>query len=160
MKIKKLTTLCLIHDHPKILLGLKKRGFGEGLWNGFGGKVNLGESIEEGAKREMMEEAGIRVISMQEQGIIQFDFESEDFGIEMHVFRIEKFSGYPVETEEMKPQWFNVDEIPFKVMWPDDIYWFPLFLKGKKFRGRFLFDRPSTSERRAVIVEKSIKKVE
>lgn len=24
-------------------------------------------------------------------------------------------------------------------MWPDDIHWIPLFLEGKRFKGRFLF---------------------
>ena len=40
-------TLMLIVDENKILLGMKKRGFGEGKWNGFGGKVNEGETIED-----------------------------------------------------------------------------------------------------------------
>lgn len=26
-------------------------------------------------------------------------------------------------SEEMKPQWFRKDEIPFDTMWPDDRYW-------------------------------------
>jgi 8-oxo-dGTP diphosphatase/2-hydroxy-dATP diphosphatase len=41
----------------------------------------------------------------------------------------------------MRPEWFHKDEIPFATMWPDDIYWFPLFLEGKKFKGRFLFGK-------------------
>ena len=39
----------------------------------------------------------------------------------------------------MKPRWFPVDEIPYSEMWPDDKYWFPLFLKGSKFSGYFKF---------------------
>ena len=35
----------------EILLGYKKRGFGARKWNGFGGKVEIGETIEEAAKR-------------------------------------------------------------------------------------------------------------
>lgn len=34
-----------------VLLGMKKRGFGAGKWNGFGGKVQPGETIEEAARR-------------------------------------------------------------------------------------------------------------
>jgi len=34
-----------------ILLGYKKRGFGAGKWNGFGGKVEIGETVEDAAKR-------------------------------------------------------------------------------------------------------------
>lgn len=37
----------------KLLLGRKLRGFGEGFWNGFGGKVGHGESIVEAAVREV-----------------------------------------------------------------------------------------------------------
>lgn len=40
---------------------------------------------------------------------------------------------------EMKPQWFEVDRVPFDEMWPDDSLWFPLMLKGAKFQGYFLF---------------------
>lgn len=35
----------------QILLGMKKRGFGVGKWNGFGGKIEENETTEEGAKR-------------------------------------------------------------------------------------------------------------
>lgn len=34
-----------------VLLGMKKRGFGAGKWNGFGGKVQPGETIEEAARQ-------------------------------------------------------------------------------------------------------------
>ena len=44
-------TLVLVIEGNKILLGLKKRGFGVGWWNGFGGKINNEETIEEAAKR-------------------------------------------------------------------------------------------------------------
>ncbi len=44
-------TLVLVIEGNKILLGLKKRGFGVGWWNGFGGKINHDETIEEAAKR-------------------------------------------------------------------------------------------------------------
>ena len=37
----------------KLLLGKKLRGFGEGYFNGFGGKVELGETIEASARREV-----------------------------------------------------------------------------------------------------------
>ena len=40
----------------------------------------------------------------------------------------------------MNPRWFDTTEIPYEEMWTDDKYWLPLFLEGKKFKGRFLFD--------------------
>ena len=40
----------------------------------------------------------------------------------------------------MKPRWFNINEIPYEEMWPDDQYWLPLLLNGKLFRGKFEFN--------------------
>ena len=34
-------TLVFLRDGSKVLLGMKKRGFGAGKWNGFGGKVRI-----------------------------------------------------------------------------------------------------------------------
>ena len=51
MTQNKLYTLAFVLDSRRILLGMKKRGFGAGRWNGFGGKVDPGESIEGAAKR-------------------------------------------------------------------------------------------------------------
>lgn len=48
---KKLLTLVFVLQPNQVLLGLKKRGFAAGWWNGFGGKVEPGETIDEGAKR-------------------------------------------------------------------------------------------------------------
>jgi|SRR3989344_8237995 len=137
--IRLITTLCLIHQHPQILLGMKKRRFGAGRWNGYGGKVMEGESIEKSLFREIKEEAGIDIIEPEKVGFLEFIFTNTGEIIEAHLFRVNKFSGELVETEEMKPKWFHVDEIPFKDMWPDDIHWMPLFLKGKKFKGKFSF---------------------
>ena len=51
MTQNKLLTLVLVCNADKVLLGMKKRGFGEGRWNGFGGKVETGETIPEAAVR-------------------------------------------------------------------------------------------------------------
>lgn len=118
---------------------MKKRGFGTGRWNGFGGKVSQTETIEEAAKRELREEAGIEANNMEKLGIIDFEFDGNPEILEVHIFKSDNFSGEPSESEEMKPQWFHIDEIPFKEMWPDDMHWIPLFLGGKKFKGKFLF---------------------
>ena len=49
----KILTLAFVRRQEEILLGYKKRGFGAGNWNGFGGKVETGETIEDAAKRWM-----------------------------------------------------------------------------------------------------------
>ncbi|MEK7488181.1 MAG: 8-oxo-dGTP diphosphatase [Patescibacteria group bacterium] len=139
-KKRKILTLCVVHEHPRVLLGMKKRGFGEGRWNGFGGKVQEGETIEGAAKRELLEEAGVSLGSIERVGRLDFEFAATpDEILEVHIFRGADVQGEPTESDEMKPQWFHVDEIPFSSMWPDDKHWFPMLLEGKKFCGRFLF---------------------
>ncbi len=118
---------------------MKKRGFGEGRWNGFGGKVEENEEIIEGAKRELLEESGVRARAMDLKGILEFEYLDEDKVLEVHIFKVGDYEGLPRETEEMRPQWFDVHQIPFEEMWPDDLYWLPLFLKDKNFRGKFVF---------------------
>ena len=137
---KKILTLCIIHQYPKILLGMKKRGYGEGKWNGFGGKVEKGETIEQGAIREMKEESGIKISKMNKLGILEFIYQDGSGDMEVHIFYAKEFKGILVESEEMKPKWFNINEIPYDQMWADDKYWLPLFLKKKKFEGKFLFN--------------------
>ncbi|HCI05585.1 TPA: DNA mismatch repair protein MutT [Patescibacteria group bacterium] len=138
--MRKVQTLCLIVQDGKILLGMKKRGFGQGRWNGFGGKVSDGEAVEVAAAREVLEEVSIVVNGLEEVGVVDFRFPNSEDIMEVHIFKPNSFSGEPQESEEMRPQWFGLDEIPFAEMWSDDEYWFPLFLNGKKFKGRFLFD--------------------
>lgn len=40
----RLATLCYLLKDDQVLLAMKKRGFGEGKWNGPGGKVEKGET--------------------------------------------------------------------------------------------------------------------
>jgi len=157
--MKKQLTLCMVCQDDKVLLGMKKRGFGEGRWNGFGGKVDEGESIEEAAIRELDEEVGIAPKDMKKVGLLEFSFESEPKILEVHVFKVEGFVGEPVESEEMKPQWFHRDEIPFEQMWSDDKYWFPYLLDNKFFRGNFHFDRPASTEHAANIIRYELKEL-
>jgi 8-oxo-dGTP diphosphatase / 2-hydroxy-dATP diphosphatase len=138
--MKTIQTVCIVYQHPKILLGMKKRGFGAGKWNGFGGKVKENESVFGAARRELYEESGITAGNLEEMGIVNFQFENNPEEIlEVHFLKSAGFSGEPAETEEMIPRWFDTGEIPFDKMWPDDKFWLPLFLAGKKFRGNFLF---------------------
>ena len=44
MSMKKVLTLVFLRNETKVLLGMKKRGFGVDKWNGFGGKVEVGET--------------------------------------------------------------------------------------------------------------------
>lgn len=136
--IKQLT-LGIVYQPPRVLLGMKKRGFGAGRWNGFGGKLLDGETLEEALRREFTEEAGIEIGDTDKRGILEFEYPSYPEVLQVHVYMVQSFAGEITESEEMRPQWFAADAIPFDAMWPDDMFWFPLFLAGKKFKGTFRF---------------------
>lgn len=143
---KKILTLMMIlkkanpNSNPKILLGMKKKGFGQGKWNGFGGKVEKNEGIFDAAVREVKEECGLEILNAKFVGFITFEYEIDKKApMHVHIFKSEEFAGDPIETAEMIPQWFEIDEIPYEKMWKDDVYWYPYLFADKYFYGKFLF---------------------
>ena len=138
------TTLTVIERDGKILLGLKKRGFAEGVWNGFGGKVMPGETEEAAMVRELFEESGLKALEYEKIGYLEFRLSDEADRIVVNIYRVHKFLGEPIETEEMVPKWFPLDGIPYELMWPDDPHWLPLALEGKKFQGHFEIENKQT----------------
>lgn len=139
MALKQLTLLLLRYE-GQILLGMKKRGFGAGKYNGFGGKIEPLETIQSAAVREMEEESGLRVLDPVLVGLLDFDFLGSTERLRVHVFTATAYSGVVRESDEMQPQWFSESAVPFDSMWKDDELWFPLLLSGRNFKGTFLFN--------------------
>lgn len=132
--MKKQTSIIIGINKDQVLLGMKKRGHGEGYWNGFGGKRNEDETILESALREIKEEAGITPTDMKEVGMIDFSI------FETFVYTFSSFTGELSESEEMIPQWFKITEIPYDKMWEGDKIWFPIVLSGRMFDAKFTFE--------------------
>ena len=137
------TTLCFLLRDDRVLLAMKKRGFGTGKWNGVGGKVAEGEDVAAAAVREIKEEIGVAVAleDLERVGILDFDFSDEhEWAQTCTVFIARRWEGEPAESEEMRPQWYGKGALPYDDMWVDDPHWLPLVLAGKKVKGRFLFE--------------------
>lgn len=128
----------------RILLGRKRRGMGFGKWNGFGGKIEAGETMRECAARELFEESGLkaRPEDLIPVGDLYFhqpsDPEWSHAGI---VYFVKVWEGTPAETEEMQPKWFRPSEFPYEDMWMADRVWLPMILKGERIRGTIYFDK-------------------
>jgi ADP-ribose pyrophosphatase YjhB (NUDIX family) len=152
----KTTTLLFLLDGKKILLAQKKkgpRGFGVGKRNGVGGKVEAGESIEDGAVREAKEEIGvtIAITDLIAVGSIEFIYEgSPDWDQVMHIFLTKKWSGEPVESDEMIPAWYDQTKLPLDEMWADDRYWLPKVLAGKKIKGKITFNATGDAQQASI----------
>lgn len=130
-------TIVFLRRPGELLLALKKRGFGEGKWNGTGGKVEPGETVEAAAVRECQEEIGVTPHALVHIGTIEFFMTTDpSFGHRAHIFSTTVWEGEPHETEEMRPQWFKETGLPYDRMWSDDQYWIPLLLAGTTFAGR------------------------
>lgn len=138
------TTLLFLIDDDKILLAMKKRGFGKGHWNGVGGKPEPDETIEAAAIRECQEEIGVTPLSLRCVAHLDFFFPKDkaDKGFEQQVvvYLCEEWGGEPIETEEMLPRWYEISNIPYDTMWSDDKYWLPEVLAGHSLKAEFHFD--------------------
>jgi 8-oxo-dGTP pyrophosphatase MutT (NUDIX family) len=155
----KLLTLVFVLDQPhkRVLLGRKKRGFGEGKFNGFGGKVEPGETLRSCAARELAEEAGLVVdaADLARRGVLTFNMLADGMvgadgrvssRLEVHVYScaLEQTGGAVAESDEMAPAWWPFDGVPFERMWEDDRHWLPEVLNGNDVCGDFIFQDQAT----------------
>ncbi|EAR95349.2 NUDIX hydrolase (macronuclear) [Tetrahymena thermophila SB210] len=135
-------TTCYLIQENKVLLGFKKRGFGIAKWNGFGGKVDSNETILQGAIREMQEECNITPTKLKFVGLIKYTLPKLKMIILSHQFIISEYEGSIQESEEMRPQWFEFQNIPFQDMWCENHIWFGDLLKQNYFYGEYTMDGP------------------
>jgi mutator protein MutT len=139
---KKHCTLLFLRRDNKILLAMKNRGFGAGRYNGVGGKVDSNETVEQALVRECQEEIGVTPTHFWK--VAEHDFLQHDenpWRMYVHAYLCDQWEGEPTESEEMTPEWFDVDDIPYDSMWQDDVLWLPAVLEGKHLVGQFTFDR-------------------
>ena len=158
-------TLCFVfrrgdRGQQQILLGRKKKGFGAGKIMGLGGHVDPGESELDCALREVYEEAGITIASGSATWRAEFDFvfpTRPEWNAIVTVFFGESWSGRVQGSEEISPQWFDVDSPPFDQMWDDESYWLPRVLAGERLTGTITYDDSGTLVRHAELelVERS-----
>ena len=132
-------TLMFVRMDGMVLLIRKLMGMGAGLINAPGGRVDPGETPEQGAIREAQEELRVTPIGAREAGVLAFQF-VDGYSLRCHVFTAPAYEGVPTETIEAIPLWIDEREMPYGQMWADDRLWYPLVLQGRKFSGRFLFD--------------------
>ncbi len=116
----------IIHRDGKVLL---QRRADDGTWAIHGGCVEMGESTEEAAIREVREELGITPLSLEFYSIlsgkdmfIRYPNGDEAYIVSVTYF-CDRFSGEiwldPAEVEEV--QWFDADMLPDNIHAPIDV---------------------------------------
>jgi len=92
---------------------------GEGTWTMPGGKLEFGESFEDGARREVYEETGIKLNSVK---VICVNNDKNEYA---HFITIGLLSGdFLGEPKVMEPneitewRWFNLDNLPTPLYFP------------------------------------------
>ena len=137
------TTTTFLRKGNKILLATKKRGFGVGKIMGVGGKQEAGERIEDTAIREVEEEIGVHITKIERMATVIFDdlyYRDEPERVPMYVFIATEWEGEPQESDEVKPEWFTLSDIPYNKMWSDAQVYLPRVIRGEKFEAYFRYN--------------------
>ncbi len=110
-----------------------------GKFNGLGGKLEAGEDIVAGLRREVREEAGIECEAIELRGTVNwpgFGKQGEDwFGF---IFRVTAYEGTPIERNpEGELLWVDVDRVLDLNLWEGDRHFLPLVFDpaGRPFHG-------------------------
>jgi len=122
-----------------LLLGLHQRGVSKGFWNGYGGKIDEGETVHNSLIRECSEESGL--IPLEFNHVARVSASYGNFQLRVEFFLVSNFDGVLVTTDEMIPQWFDLNDIPYDKMWTSDELWLPRVLTGERLRTEVIFDK-------------------
>jgi len=113
-----------VHRDGKLLLQKRRDN---GCWAGHGGCVELGETVEETARRELFEETGLTANSLELLGVFSgrelfYTYPNGDMvGYVSIEYLCGDFSGAPLtETDETTDlRWFSLDALPENISPPD-----------------------------------------
>lgn len=109
----------IILKREKILLGKRKNCYKAGTWGLPGGHLKLGEKLIEGAKRELLEEVGIKDPRLEFLSVVEGEKDEAHY-IQVN-FLLKDFKGKPMLTEEDKcEEWrfFSLSELPKNIFPP------------------------------------------
>jgi 8-oxo-dGTP diphosphatase len=150
------TTLCYLirgNDYLMLHRTKKEKDENQGKWVGVGGKLEEGESPEECANREILEETGLTAQKLSYKGIVTFV--SDLWGTEyMHLFTSDSFTGELKECEEGELKWVNRETVSQLPIWEGDkiflelleanvpFFSLKLVYEGEKLQSAFLNGKP------------------
>ncbi|WP_102272268.1 NUDIX hydrolase [Cytobacillus massiliigabonensis] len=106
--------VCFLKSNDRILMLNREKPPIMGVWNGVGGKIEADENADAGAKREVLEETGIKVDEYYSKGVITWEKSDEEKdGLYVYLFEVERaFGNEPLQkTREGILEWKKIDWI-------------------------------------------------
>ncbi len=138
----KLATLCYVRwDNQTLMIHRIKKpnDMHQGRWNGLGGKLEPGETPEECAVREIYEESGLVVHSVQLKGILTFPGFANDEDWYTFVFVATDFTGDLGESAEGVLEWVDDARLLDLYLWEGDRLFIPWLKEPGFCSGKFVY---------------------
>lgn len=115
------TTLCYIQRGTQYLMlhrVKKKNDINHDKWIGIGGKLEEGESPEDGLLREVREETGLTLTRWRYRGIVTFVAETDSQY--MHLFTADGYTGQLTDCDEGDLEWIERTTLRSLPIWEGD----------------------------------------
>jgi 8-oxo-dGTP diphosphatase len=139
----KLATLCYVRKNGRTLMVhrvKKANDMHQGKWNGLGGKLEPGETPEECARREILEESGLRVKSMELKGLLTFPAFAADEDWYAFVFLVDNFEGELIDSPEGDLRWVEDSELLALNLWAGDRVFLGWLERKGFFSAKFIYE--------------------
>ena len=105
---------------------------------GIGGHIENGETKEEACIREIKEETGLTVHSLEYAGEILFV--NDNYEEMMYIFKTNDFSGELIECDEGTLQWVPIDKVLDLNLWEGDRKFLPKLRNGEFIKMKLIYN--------------------
>jgi len=151
-------TLVYIERNNQILMihrNKREKDLHLGKYNGLGGKLDPNETLEDCAKREVLEESGLVLLNLFKKGEILFPkFDKFGNDWEVHIYYSNEFSGDLIaENPEGTLVWIPKDKLLELNLWEGDKLFISRVFKDEEFRGTLYYQDGVLDSKQQQIIE-------
>ncbi|CDR30294.1 8-oxo-dGTP diphosphatase [Acholeplasma oculi] len=120
MNILETVLVYIIKSDQVLLIHKTKKDMNEGKYLGIGGKIKIGESIEDALIRETKEETNLDLLNYQHVGNVYF--KNIDYEEKIYLFKSDAYKGNLKASNEGTLHWVDIKDIYKLPMWEGDKY--------------------------------------
>jgi 8-oxo-dGTP diphosphatase len=132
-------------DTREVLLLCRARAPHVGLWTPPGGKLELGESPDQGCIREMREETGLNITRLTLRGVLNVYDRAYPIHWLLFIYRADEFTGDIQPTPEGELAWISLRDLSlYPRPYADRVHFPYVLLDSAPFRAHYVYDTPDT----------------